>query len=303
MSADNTTRFWGIYDSRLTKYYLSKYRPFPIPKTCTYLPSRDVSVIVATIETPDIFVQCLETWLGNNPLEIIIVTVQPNLGRLRILISKACITARHAEKVSIHALHANQVGKRFQLAFGISKARGAIIATPDDGIQWPVQYLEHMLPPFDDDSIGAVGSNMTVYIPPSRRNEQVITPWEVAMCRLMFGRRNYEAMWAAARWCWILTGCTGVWRADILNTKECMDAFLNDRWMGKYRLDVGDDTFITRWVIAHGYYVAFQAMPETVIERAAKTTSWFLKGQLVRWQRSTIQSFIRTLFYEPRLWQ
>jgi cellulose synthase/poly-beta-1,6-N-acetylglucosamine synthase-like glycosyltransferase len=258
---------------------------------------------VATVETPEIFVRCLDTWLRNDPLEIIIVTVKPNLNRLRNLISQASLTAEKSAKVSIHALPASQVGKRSQMAIGISKARGAIIATPDDGIIWPDRYLEYMLPPFEDASVGAVGSNMTVYIPPSRRNAATITPWEVAMCRLMFGRRNYEAMWAAARWCWILTGCTGMWRADILNTKEYLDAFLNDRWMGRYRLDVGDDTFTTRWVIAQGYFVAFQAMPETVIERAAKTTSWFLKGQLVRWQRSTIQSFIRTLCYEPRLWK
>jgi hypothetical protein len=94
-----------------------------------------------------------------------------------------------------------------------------------------------------------------------------------------------------------------LWRAKLLNTQEFLEAFLNDRWLGKYRLDVGDDTFMTRMIIAQGYDVGFQAMPETVIQRPAKTDSWFLKGQLVRWQRSTVQSFVRTLCYEPRLWR
>jgi hypothetical protein len=185
------------------KYYLSQYRPFPLPEKPAFLPSRDVSVILATIETPDIFARCLQTWLANDPLEVIIVTVDQNLDRLRALISRANLTVEETRKVSVHTVPPQQVGKRSQVAVAIPKARGAIFATPDDGIQWPGRYLEHMLAAFEDERIGAVGSNMTVYIPPTRRNPEVITPWEVAMFSLLHGRRYYEAIWAAARWCWI----------------------------------------------------------------------------------------------------
>jgi len=65
--------------------------------------------------------------------------------------------------------------------------------------------------------------------------------------------------------------------------------------------DVGEDTFISRWLQSHGWTIAIQALPETEVRRTLKTSPDFLK-QMFRWERSTIQSHIRTVLDVPQIY-
>ncbi|KAK3317058.1 hypothetical protein B0H66DRAFT_605319 [Apodospora peruviana] len=64
------------------------------------------------------------------------------------------------------------------------------------------------------------------------------------------------------------------YRASLLQRDDFYDQFMNDIWHGpfgqKTRLDSGDDTFSSRWVLKHGYTNAVQQMTATDVFRVPK---------------------------------
>jgi hypothetical protein len=61
-------------------------------------------------------------------------------------------------------------------------------------------------------------------------------------------------------------------RSRILQDPLFIEGYTNDNWRGK-KLDVGKDTFISRWLQLHGWTIAIQALPETEVRRTVKTSS------------------------------
>lgn len=287
---------WGRMERALDRRNLSLYKPVPIPSKSTFT-SNQVSIIVCTVDT--LLVRCLNTWLDNNPFEIIIVTIPQHKTHICSVVANALLSSADLAKITV--LESATKGKRAQLAVGIQHAKGEILATPDDHISWPASFLKAMLPCFDDKKVGAVGSTVKPIIPPERQYCDIITPWEVAAMRASWNRNDQlKASYAAAKWCWVLAGATGVFRAHILKDAAFIDGYTNDRWRGK-KLDVGEDTFISRWLQSHDWIIAIQALPETEVRRTVKTCPGFLK-QMFRWERSTIQSHIRTVLQVPQIY-
>ena len=68
-----------------------------------------------------------------------------------------------------------------------------------------------------------------------------------------------------------------------------------------HKLDVGEDTFITRWLHLYGWAINIQHLPETEVYRTSKKDSNYLK-QMFRWERSTIQSHIRYAFQVKQIY-
>jgi glycosyltransferase involved in cell wall biosynthesis len=197
---------------------LASYKPVPIPSTCAYS-SGQVSVIVCTVDT--LLARCMHMWLANNPLEVIVVTVPQHLDHIRSVVSNAKLSPQDLAKISV--MSSPVKGKRAQLSIGIKAARGSILATPDDHIAWHPDFLKGMLPCFEDDRVGAVGPMIEAIIPEHRRDADIITPWEVAAMRVQENRNwQLKAAYAAGRWCWVLAGVTGVFRADILRVRSTL---------------------------------------------------------------------------------
>ncbi|RYP71121.1 hypothetical protein DL771_005055 [Monosporascus sp. 5C6A] len=222
-------------------------------------------------------------------------------ARIRALIKSAGLSREEQQKIRL--LTAARKGNREQLACGIRAARGAIIATTDDHTGWPPTYLRHMLPCFEAAHVGAAGPPIGVHVPAERQSTDVITPWEAAAPRTAF-RRNpgLKAAYAAARWCWVLAGPAALYRAEILRDECFLDVYTHDYWLGRYKLEVGEDTFVSHWLQRHGWIIAIQALPETEVTRTVRATSVFVT-QMFRWERSTVQSFLRTLREVPQIWK
>ncbi|RYP62401.1 hypothetical protein DL770_009600 [Monosporascus sp. CRB-9-2] len=91
-------------------------------------------------------------------------------------------------------------------------------------------------------------------------------------------------------------------RGGVLRDERFLDAYAHDYWLGRYKLEVGDDTHISRWLQRHGWIIAIQALPETEVTRTVRATSGFVT-QMFRWERSTFQSFLRTLREVPQIWK
>ncbi|KAH9907257.1 nucleotide-diphospho-sugar transferase [Xylariomycetidae sp. FL2044] len=198
----------------------------------------------------------------------------------------------------------NEPGKRVQQTAAIRQAKGSIIALADDHILWPENYITNMLPCFGENDVGAACGPIDVTIPKSRQHPSIVTSWEVAATRVADNRNpGMRAMYGAAQWLWIMAGATVFFRAEILQDYRFLKAYNNDYWLGLYKLDVGDDTFMSRWVQSKGWRIAFQDLGvRTTVLRTAKQDSAFAT-QMFRWERSTIQSFLRVVVEVPQIWK
>lgn len=275
------------------------YKPIPIPDKPTFT-ARNVSVITPVLNPEPSFLQCLEGYLANDPLEILVITRPPYYQKVIDTIATWFSTKK------IHTVLANDSmpGMPGHIATGFLQARGPIIAKVDSHILWPPSYLAQLLPCFEDAHVGTAGGAFSTRIAPDRQNPSSITPPEVASTRALHGRfRTTKGdAFVAHRWRWTVCGASYLIRADIVQDSEFIDAFLHDVWHGPFghtRLDTGDDTFTSRWVTAQGYVHVPQAMPETDVTRVPKRSVRALAMQLVRWERSTIQSMLRCTWETP----
>ncbi|KAE8444648.1 hypothetical protein EG329_014396 [Mollisiaceae sp. DMI_Dod_QoI] len=295
-----TMLVWGRLDSSIASNFASKYKPAPIAENPTFTPEEDVSVLVNTLNPPPAFKACLVRWYENNPLEIVITTTKTHFGDVLSIVNRA-ISENGLDPTRFIVI-TSEKGARVQFKAGIEKAKGNIIAKVDDHIFWSRKYLNHMLAALEDPKVGGVAPPIKVYIPEDRRSRDQITPWEVAATKLAHrGPGSATSMHVAAKWCWILAGVTGVFRAKILKDPEFLQGYTNDTWRGA-KLDVGEDTFVSRWLLKKDWIIATQWCDETRVWRTVKRTPAFI-NQILRWERSTIQSFVRTTYEVPQMWK
>ncbi|KAL0931201.1 N-acetylglucosaminyltransferase [Colletotrichum truncatum] len=287
---------WYLYDDALTARLAKKYQSLPLPKEPSYS-SRDVSIIIPTIDTPDTFTDCLRLWLANNPREIIIVTIERDLQRVYDLVKP--VIPEGEERISL--MTADYANKREQLVVGIKEAKGKILALVDDDAFWGYEVLPSLLAPFEDNNVGGAVGKQSAHIPKSRRDPAVITPWEVASLRSLDNQNNIQAIrFAADGGCFCLVGRTLLMRTEIAMDVRFIHAITHEYWRGK-RLNTGDDVFITRWLLSKGWDVSIQNAPEAEITTSVMRDSNLLR-QMTRWQRNAIQSFLTTVVYSPGIW-
>ncbi|GKT54045.1 polysaccharide synthase [Colletotrichum tofieldiae] len=150
---------WYTYDEALTKSLAKKSKPIPLPGNPSYQ-STDVSIIVATIDTPDSFTDCLRLWLANHPKEIIIVTIDRDLQRVHDLVKPVIIEGD--DRISVTT--AEYASKRYQMVVGIKEAKGRILALVDDDAFWgTLKVLPYLLAPLEDPKVGgAIGKQRQV---------------------------------------------------------------------------------------------------------------------------------------------
>ncbi|TFY77222.1 hypothetical protein EWM64_g6788, partial [Hericium alpestre] len=98
-----------------------------------------------------------------------------------------------------------------------------------------------------------------------------------------------------------LSGRTAAYRTVILKDPEFLHGFTHDYWLGKYHLNSGDDKFLTRWMVSHGWNTYVQVCKEAELLSTMKPNWRFLK-QVLRWTRNTWRSDLRSLFMERHIW-
>ncbi|KAK8084013.1 hypothetical protein PG996_002794 [Apiospora saccharicola] len=296
---------WGRIDNLISLDALERYRPAWAFENPTY-ETTDISVVVPTKGTPAIFKDCLRLWALNKPKEIIISTVYDKVEVIRKLLAEDEALALIKEKygVNIKVVCVPDGGKRVQLVKGINHATGRIIAVVDDSIQWSPNYLRDMAACFEDPAVGAAGPMIDVYVPEDRRNSESLSPWDVLAMRMAYNRNPTQKIpYAKSRWCFILAGTSRFIRPEIVKDPEYIAAYLNDYWRGKHRLDVGDDTFDSRWLQCHGWTIAVQDTPSTTVLRTSRVETRAYFKQIMRWERSSVQHFLLTLSEVPQIWQ
>ncbi|KZT04181.1 glycosyltransferase family 2 protein [Laetiporus sulphureus 93-53] len=268
----------------------STYRPIPLPENPTYVASEDVTIIVPTIDAGEEFIEAAHTWLAGNPKEILIITEERMRGPLQAL-------ADAVDPAHIRVLTVPYANKRLQMAHGIHHATTDIIVFADDDALWPSTLLPYVLACFEDQRIGGVGTAQRVT--PVRER---MTVWEVlAAFRLSIRNIEIAASTHIDGGIPCLSGRTAAYRTVILKDPGFLHGFTHDYWLGKYQLNSGDDKFLTRWMVSHGWDTYVQCCREAELLSTMKPNWRFLK-QVLRWTRNTWRSDLRSLFMERHIW-
>ncbi|KAK9899013.1 glycosyltransferase family 2 protein [Cystobasidium minutum MCA 4210] len=268
------------------------YKPIPIPDYPTYRAEEDVTIIVPTIDAEDGFLEASQTWLVGNPKEIIIVTAE----HMREALEEFAVKM-DGDNGRVRVITVPQANKRRQMAEGIKATQTDIIVFADDDALWPPTLLQYVLACFEDQSIGGVGTSQVVK-PVGKR----MTVWEVlAAMRLSIRNIEIAASTHIDGGIPCLSGRTAAYRSVILKDPDFIDGFTNDYWLGKYHLNSGDDKFLTRWLVSHGWNTYVQCCPGAELQSTMKPNWRFLK-QVLRWTRNTWRSDLRSIFIERHIW-
>jgi len=226
------------------------------------------------------------------------------------------------------SLYSNQADKRTQLVFGIQFAQTPIVVFCDDDAVWTLSMLDYILGPFQDPMIGGVNTSQRM-MPCSHSNR--ISAWEIlADVRLSLRTVDAAASTYMDGGVTCLSGRTAAYRRSIVADAAFQQEFLNDLWLGmliyrlliswratvmisahatfvysisgRYRLISGDDKFLTRWLVSHGWKTYVQIHKDATLQTTFKDNWQFLK-QVLRWMRNSLRSDIHSLFIERFVWR
>ncbi|KAF9145356.1 hypothetical protein BGX30_009366 [Mortierella sp. GBA39] len=273
---------------KLLAYFF--YRPMEPKENPTYRAEYDVTIIVPTIDAGEEFKEAAHSWLVNNPKEIIIITETKMKDALQEL-------ANSVDPTRIRVLTVPKANKRLQMVEGIRNTTSEIIVFADDDAIWGPKTLEYILACFEDPNMGGVGTSQTV-----KSVGRYQTVWEVlAGFRLTIRNIEIAASTHIDGGICCLSGRTAAYRTCILQDPQFQYNFTHDFWLGKYPLNSGDDKFLTRWMVYHGWNTYVQVCKEAELLSTFKNNWRFVK-QVLRWTRNTWRSDFRSLFTERKIW-
>ncbi|MBO3737074.1 glycosyltransferase [Actinoplanes flavus] len=243
-----------------------------------------VSVVVpAYREDPDILLDCLDTWLEQNPTEVIVV---PDVDDHEVIRRLA-----EVDDPRLRVIPFVHRGKRSALGVGIRAATGELVALVDSDTRWLPGLLDAVQMPFADPRVGGVGTQQNVY----QRTSSIwrrIADW-------LANLRHYDNMPAMGRAGAVtcLSGRTAGYRRSailpVLNHLE--DEFFLGR-----RCVAGDDVRLTWLVLAQGYRTVHQSTAK-VLTMSPSSLRAFVK-QRVRWNRNSYRCYL-TALWKGWLWR
>jgi N-acetylglucosaminyltransferase len=244
------------------------------------------SVVVPSFrEDPEILMECLATWLAQDPDELIIV---PDLVDLAVIAQLQAVAEYDPRLRVIPFQHS---GKRSALGVGIKAARFEILVLTDSDTRWEPGLLEAVQMPFFDPTVGAVSTRQNVY----KRWSSV---WRL-VADWILDLRYYDYVPAMGRAGAVVcvSGRTAVYRRSVV--MPVIEHLEHEFFLGR-RCIAGDDGRLTWLVLASGY--------QTVFQSNARALSMFPSGfrafvkQRVRWSRNSYRTYL-TALWKGWLWR
>ncbi|MEQ4518964.1 glycosyltransferase [Pseudarthrobacter sp. B907] len=267
---------WGLW---LYRVILSK-RSRPVVNNF----STTTTVVVPSFhEDPDILMRCLDTWLGQNPTEIIIV--------LDVRDTEAYERVSALRIPSVRPILFRHAGKRSALSRGIREAAGEVLVLVDSDTFWKPGLLAAVQMPFADPLVGGVGTQQNVY----QRESNIwrrIADW---MINLRY--YNYVPAMGGAGAVACLSGRTAAYRRSVV--VPLLPNLEDEFFLGR-RCIAGDDGRLTWLVLGAGFKTVHQSTAQA-LSMFPNTLSAFIK-QRVRWSRNSYRCYL-TAIYKGWLWQ
>jgi cellulose synthase/poly-beta-1,6-N-acetylglucosamine synthase-like glycosyltransferase len=242
------------------------------------------SVIVPSYrEDPDILMECLETWLAQNPTEVVIV---PDVADIEVQRRLAAV-----EDTRVRVIVFEHAGKRSALGVGLRYATSEVVVLVDSDTRWAPGLLDAVQMPFADPAIGGVSTQQNVY----QRETSVwrrIADWLVNL-------RYYDYVPAMSKYGGVacLSGRTSAYRRSAVT--PVIENLENEFFLGR-RCIAGDDGRLTWLVLSQGY--------KTVHQSSARALSMFPDSfrafvkQRVRWSRNSYRCYL-TAIAKGWLWR
>jgi hyaluronan synthase len=267
---------WSIWLIR--RVLSARYRPLVNDFRTT------TSVVVPSFrEDPDVLERCLDTWLAQDPTEVIVVLDVEDTEAF------ARLTARHDRRLVVMSFA--HEGKRSALGVGIRAAIGEVLVLCDSDTSWQPGLLDAVQMPFVDPAVGAVGTRQNVHLPDSSIWRRV-ADWIIDLRYL-----DYVPATARAGAVVCLSGRTAAYRRDaVLPVLENLE---HEFFLGR-RCIAGDDGRLTWLILASGY--------KTVHQDSARALSMFPSTfrafckQRIRWSRNSYRCYL-TAAWKGWLWQ
>jgi cellulose synthase/poly-beta-1,6-N-acetylglucosamine synthase-like glycosyltransferase len=269
---------WSVW---LTRFTLSRvYRPVAPGYTAT------TSVVVPSFrEDPDILDRCLESWLRENPTEVIVVPDVADEEVIRRLHRRALTDSRLKVLPIVHD------GKRSALGVGIRQARYDILLLADSDTSWEPGLVAAVLAPFSDPKVGGVGTRQNAYLPRTSLWRR-IADWMIDVRYLDYVRAQSRAGAVAC-----LSGRTVAYRRSAVLP---ILANLEDEIFLGRRCVSGDDGRLTWLVLASGYKTVYQSTARAISMFPDKGRAFF--KQRLRWSRNSYRTYL-TAMWKGWLWR
>ena len=267
---------WSVWLFRVTVSRF--YRPVPPGYRTT------TSVVVPCYrEDPDIFDRCLDSWLAEDPTEVIIVPDVADravIGRLE-----------RRRDPRIRMIRFPHQGKRSALGVGIRAAEGEVVILADSDTQWQPGLLAAVVAPFADPRVGGVGTRQNAYLPGSSLWRRV-ADWMIDVRYL-----DYVPSQARAGAVACLSGRTAAYRRSAV--LPLLGHLEHEFFIGRLCVS-GDDGRLTWLILASGYRTVYQSSARTLSMFPDRLLP-FLKQRL-RWSRNSYRCYV-TAIWKGWLWR
>ncbi|MCX6462884.1 MAG: glycosyltransferase [Pseudonocardiales bacterium] len=261
---------WSVWGIR--KFLSALYRPIVSDFRTT------TSVIVPSYrEDPDILEECLETWLAEEPTEVVVVVHTADVETRRRLLGR--------DDPRIHVIVTPTRGKREGLGLAIRAAVGEILVLTDSDTRWEPGLLAAVQMPFADPAVGGVGTRQNVYRPHTSVWRRV-ADWIIDNRYL-----DYVPATGRAGAVVCLSGRTAAYRRSVV--LPLLPHLVDEYFLGR-RCIAGDDGRLTWLVLAAGH--------RTVHQSSARALSMFpatFRGfcrQRLRWSRNSYRCYLTALW-------
>jgi cellulose synthase/poly-beta-1,6-N-acetylglucosamine synthase-like glycosyltransferase len=267
---------WGLWLyrvvlSRLAKPVVNGYRT-------------TVSVVVPSYrEDAEILVRCLASWLSQDPLEVIIV--------VDIADTECQAKLQEVTDPRLRVLVFEHSGKRSALGVGIREAQGEVVVFADSDTWWQPGLLDAVQMPFEDPTVGGVGTQQNVY-------QRTTSVWRrIADWLVNLRYYDYVPAMGSRGGVACLSGRTAAYRLSAI--LPVVTHLENEFFLGR-RCIAGDDGRLTWLVLASGYKTVHQSSARA-ISMFPDSFSAFVK-QRVRWSRNSYRCYL-TALWKGWLWK
>ncbi|OJD35818.1 polysaccharide synthase [Diplodia corticola] len=266
----------------------NRFKPAPVLDNPTFT-AKDVTVVIPTVEPHGgAFDECISRVLANSPASILIVTV----GDANIRDATNHCKTLPPSSTNIRVLSVAAPSKREQIKRAVAEIQTAITVLCDDTVFWPPTFLAHALAPFEDEHVGIVGTCKRVRRTMYKAGFGLASFWN--LCGVMrLERTNFDlaATNAVDGGVSCVSGRTCAVRTRILRDEAFLRAYTAEYifWGAVGPLNAGDDKWVTRWVLTHGWRARHQNCPEARIETVLGVRGGGprFRGQCLRWARSS----------------
>ena len=263
---------WSIWI--IKKIVAKKYRPVTENGY-----SNTLSIVVPVYnEDPNVFQKALESWISNNPDEIIAVIDHTD----RVCIER--FKKFQKENKNSKLIITERPGKREALSDGIKAAQYNIIALVDSDTIWDPNIKDILLFPFDDPLVGGVGPRQDVL----DTNTLARRLFNIHLDNRYFNEMAYLATVASALTC--ISGRTALYRKEAI--KDLCDELENETFLG-IKCISGDDKCMTRLVQERNWKTRYQANARVLTPGAPDLLTFF--KQQIRWTRNSYRSDLKSL--------